>query len=84
MSGIFNFRINDNLKYLKETIESAFKFCSKGIVFNLTTDFVDFKSAELFYYNPEEVFSLCRKLSKSIALKHDYPLYEFTVFVKKE
>jgi SAM-dependent methyltransferase len=83
MSGIFNFRINDNIKYLNETIISAFKFSRQGIIFNLTTDLVDYQSPELFYYNPEEVFGLCRKLSRSIIMRHDYPLYEFTVLVKK-
>ena len=84
MSGIFNYRICDNLKYLNDTIESTFKFCRQGIIFNLTTDLVDYESPELFYYSPEEVFRLCTKLSRSIILRHDYPLYEFTIFVKKQ
>lgn len=83
MSGIFNYKINNNIKYLEETIELAFKFSRKGIIFNLITDFVDYKTPELYYYSPEEVFRLCRKLSRSISLRHDYPLYEFTIFVKK-
>ena len=83
MSGIFNYKIKNNIKYLEEMIKLAFKFSKKGIIFNLTTDYVDYKSEELFYYSPEDTFRLCMIISKSIILRHDYPLYEFTVFCKK-
>ena len=39
---------------------------------------------DLFYADPREVFDLCvRQFSPRVALLHDYPLFEFTVIVRK-
>jgi hypothetical protein len=40
---------------------------------------------DLFYADPAEVFEYCRKrYSRSVALLHDYPLYEFCILVRKQ
>ncbi|REM56201.1 class I SAM-dependent methyltransferase, partial [Mycobacterium tuberculosis] len=39
---------------------------------------------DLYYADPCALFDLCkRRYSKSVALLHDYGLYEFTILVRK-
>jgi hypothetical protein len=39
---------------------------------------------DLFYADPCEMFDLCkRRFATRVALLHDYPLFEFTVIVRK-
>jgi SAM-dependent methyltransferase len=83
MSGLFNYRISDNLKYLRQMVEASFIIAKKGIRFNLTTNYVDYIDEKLFYYDPMEVFNFCKTLTKKIIVRHDYPLYEFTVCLIK-
>ncbi len=81
MSGIFNHRIEDNEGFLRHMLATSFRTCAKGTVANMTTDFVDYQDAHLFYFSPEAVFRHCRSLTRRLALRHEYPLYEFTIFL---
>jgi hypothetical protein len=61
-----------------------FDLCNIGIGINMTTDYVDYKEDYLYYYSPEKMFSYSKILSKYTTLKHDSPLYEFTLFIYKK
>ena len=40
---------------------------------------------ELYYSDPSAIFDHCKQnLSKFVALRHDYALWEFTIFVQRE
>jgi SAM-dependent methyltransferase len=80
MSGIFNHRLADNELFLRRMLTAAFEMAAHGAVANMTTDHVDYQDAHLYYFNPERVLEFCRGLSRHVALRHDYPLYEFTIF----
>ena len=44
----------------------------------------DKRRDDLFYADPGSFFDLCKqRFSPRVALLHDYPLYEFTVIVRK-
>jgi ubiquinone/menaquinone biosynthesis C-methylase UbiE len=81
ISGIFNHRIRDNQAFLESMLAAAFRACAHGVAANMMTDQVDYRDAYLYYFNPEQVLGFCRSLSRHVALRHDYPLYEFTVGV---
>lgn len=83
-SGIFNHRIEDNEGYLERTLGAAFRISARAIAANMTTDQVDYKDDRLHYFSPEQVLRFCRSLSRRVALRHDYPLFEFTVFVYRD
>lgn len=83
-SGIFNHQIADNIKYAKKTIVKMFELCNIGIGFNMVTNYVDFEEDHLFYYSPEQFFKFAKKISRFVTLKHDYPLYEFTIYIHKK
>jgi SAM-dependent methyltransferase len=84
MSGIFNHRTSDNEGFLRQMLAVAFDACTKGVAANMTTRYVDYQDAHLYYFSPEEVFRHCRTLTRRVALRHDYPLYEFTIHVYRD
>ncbi len=83
-SGIFNKKISDNLTNTHAVIARMYDLSTEGIACNMMTDYVDYFEDYLFYYSPEKIFAFCKTLSKSVVLRHDYPLYEFTVYVYKK
>lgn len=84
ISGMFNYRVEDNEGFLERTLATAYRMCAWGIAANMMTDQVDYRDEHLHYFSPERVLRFCRKLSRRVVLRHDYPLYEFTVFVYRE
>jgi SAM-dependent methyltransferase len=89
-SGIFNVRqeIDDSSweEYVFETLNMINAKSLKGFSFNMLTSYSDkeFMKAYLYYASPEKMFAYCKSnFSKKVALLHDYPLYEFTIVVKK-
>jgi SAM-dependent methyltransferase len=83
ISGIFNHRITNNQAFMERTLSAAFRAARKGAAANMMTDHVDYREDHLYYFNPESVLAFCRTLSRHVALRHDYPLYEFTVAVRR-
>jgi hypothetical protein len=58
-----------------------------GFAFNALTKYSDaeFMRPDLYYADPLFLFDHCKcRYSKFVALLHDYPLYEFTILVRKE
>jgi len=89
-SGIFNVRLknsdNEWLEYILETLKTINEKSKKGFSFNMLTKYSDseFMKDYLYYADPLFIFDHCkRNFSKWVALKHDYPLYEFSIIVKK-
>ncbi len=90
-SGIFNVRMEfaDEawFKYVIETLNNLNSISGKGFSFNSLTTYSDpeYLRKDLYYADPAKLFHHCKKnYSKYIALLHDYPLYEFTILVRKE
>jgi cyclopropane fatty-acyl-phospholipid synthase-like methyltransferase len=89
-SGIFNVKLNnpdeDWKEYITETLQTMHLLSTKGFAFNILTKYSDkeFMKDNLYYADPSYWFDFCKKnFSKYVALLHDYPLYEFTILVKK-
>jgi len=89
-SGIFNVKLNNTntewLKYCLETMHIINDRTIKGFSFNMLTKYSEssFMKDNLYYADPLYIFDYCKKnFSKYVALKHDYPLYEFTIIVRK-
>lgn len=89
-SGIFNVRLENSekdwLAYILETLKTINEKPNKGFSFNMLTKYSDAECMKdyLYYADPLFIFDYCkRNFSKYVALKHDYPLYEFSISVKK-
>ncbi len=89
-SGIFNVKqdCQDSVwqEYIHQILVDMNTRCLKGFAFNILTSYSDKEYIRdyLYYASPEDYFSYCKvHFSKRVALLHDYPLYEFTILVKK-
>jgi len=88
-SGVFHQRrgssIGDWEKFSQNLISNAFKMSKKGIAFNFISPFVDFYQTEVYYCNMHKLIEFINSdLSRFFEIKHNYALYEFTIFVYKE
>jgi SAM-dependent methyltransferase len=86
--GIFNVRLEADetawLRHIERTLQNLHDFSARGFAFNLLTTYVDYRERHLFYGDPSYFFDLCkRRYSRKVALLHDYPLYEWTIVVRK-
>jgi SAM-dependent methyltransferase len=89
-SGIFNVKLHHSVDewraYVLETIGSLDGLSTRGFAFNMLSTYSDpeRRRDDLFYADPCEMFDLCkRRFAARVALLHDYPLFEFTVIVRK-
>jgi len=89
-SGIFNVKLHHSVEqwrgYVLETIASLDGLSTRGFAFNMLSTYSDPEKRrdDLFYEDPCEMFDLCkRRFATRVALLHDYPLFEFTVIVRK-
>lgn len=71
----------DVLEVCKDVLSICYKRATKGVAFDFLSTYVDFKQDSLYYYSPHEIFSYCKTLSKRVCLRHDYPLFEFTIYI---
>jgi hypothetical protein len=90
-SGIFNVRLKSPekvwKKYILKSLDQMSAFSKKGFSFNCLTKYSDKSKMRsyLYYADPLFLFDYCKKkYSKSVALLHDYGLYEFTILVRKD
>lgn len=87
-SGIFNVMFDTEKAswedYIKDTLKQMYAHSKKGISFNLLTKYVDWEAKDLYYADPTYFFDFCKtELSRYVTLIHDYPLYEWTILVKR-
>ncbi|MBS3912919.1 MAG: class I SAM-dependent methyltransferase [Bacteroidetes bacterium] len=82
-SSCFNLALKsqDNYEFIDEILKSAYSHCNKGVAIDLFTDYVDFKAENMFYYSPEKIFGMAKKISKRVCLRHDHPMFEFCVYI---
>lgn len=83
-SGIFNWRMSDNMAFVKKMMGKMFELSNCGIAVNMMTNYVDYREEHLFYCSPEEILKFAKRLSRFVVLRHDYPLYEFTIYVYRK
>lgn len=65
-------------------LAAAFKGCRIGMAFNVMNHHVDWKRDDLFHWPLDSCAAfLVRQLSRHVAIRMDYGLYEYTVYVYK-
>jgi hypothetical protein len=91
--AIFNIKLEASYEawqdFVVATLSRMNAMCSKGFSFNMLTKYSDAdrmaQRPDLFYGDPLFFFDVCkRKFSRSVALLHDYGLYDFTILVRKD
>jgi SAM-dependent methyltransferase len=89
-SGILNVKQEIEIAawedYMHHLLNRFDALSSRGFAFNALTNYADPERMrpDLYYADPLRLFDHCkRRYSRSVALLHDYPLYEFTILVRK-
>lgn len=88
VSGTFNVRFEATDEqwegWIRDTLARLFAASRRGLAFNLLSTYVDWREPHLFYGNPRDFFDFCKQnLSPRVALLHDYPLFEWTIVVRR-
>ena len=81
---LFRSRRLSNEAVVCRALEKAYGLCRSGVAVDFLSSHVDFRERRLFYYDPALVFKFAKKLTKRVTLRHDYPLYEFCVYLYKD
>lgn len=89
VSGTFNVKMQNTesewTEFIIKTLKEINTHSIKGFSFNLLSSYVDWKEPTLYYGDPLFWFDFCKtNFSKKVNLIHDYPLYEWTIMVKKD
>jgi len=89
-SGIFNVKLNHAVEtwreYVMHTLTTLESLSTRGFAFNMLSAYSDpeRRREDLFYADPLQMFDECtRRFSSRVSLLHDYPLYEFTIIVRR-
>lgn len=82
-SQAFNYRLQheENFEMVKDVLRQCLGNARKGVVCDFLSSYVDYREDHLYYYPPEEVLRFCKTLTKRVLLRHDYPLFEFAVYL---
>jgi SAM-dependent methyltransferase len=87
-SGIFNVRLENDeetwREYVLNTLNNLHEFSRLGFAFNLLSTYVDWREDHLYYGDPLFYFDYCKRhFAKPVTLLHDYPLWEWTLIVRR-
>lgn len=85
-SQTFNNRLShdDNFDVMKDVLQICYEACDNAVAIDMMTAYVDFREDHLYYYQPEDVFSYAKTLTKRVSLRHDYPAFEFAILLYKD
>jgi SAM-dependent methyltransferase len=89
-SGIFNVKLKTSNEewtdYTLHLLQRIAELSQRGFAFNVLTRYSDpeRRRPDLYYADPLFLFDYCKtNFSRFVTLLHDYPLYEFTILVRK-
>lgn len=85
-SQVFNNRYADNSNWnlLETALKAMYDICNIGVAIDCLTTQVDFEEPHLYYYDPDRLLKLGLSLTRRAVLRHDYPLYEQTLYLYRE
>lgn len=71
--------------FAQRMLEAAFRACRVGMAFNVMNHHVDWQREDLFHWPLDSCAGyIVNSLSRHVAIRMDYGLYEYTVYVYKE
>jgi len=82
-SGTFNYRMKDNSHFVRRMLTKMFHLSHSGVAVNFLSTYVDYQDPINFHCDPAEMFAFAKQLTRYVTLRHDYPLWEFTLYLYK-
>ena len=80
-SGALSFKTQNHEQYVQRMLEAMMEMCEKGVAVNFLSGYVDYKLDKNFHFLPENALTLGKKITRYVTIRHDYPLYEFTLYL---
>jgi SAM-dependent methyltransferase len=82
-TSCFNLKLQhqNNYDFTEKILRTSYEMSNKGVAIDFMSSYVDFKIDYAFYYEPEKIFTICKKITKRVMLRHDYPMYEFLMYL---
>lgn len=89
INGVFTIKNamshSEMFNFLKSMLKSIFGICQVGMAFNVMSKNVDWERNDLFHLSIDTLTEfLSKELSRHFVIRHDYGLYEYTVYVFKK
>ena len=86
MNGVLTEKVSlsqeQMLQFAEKMLLGVFEMCGKGMAFNVMSKIVDWERDDLFHLSMDRMSELVgRKLSRHFVVRHDYGLYEYTVYI---
>jgi trans-aconitate methyltransferase len=81
LSGALNFRVDDNWAHTTAMLTRMFALANKGVAVNFLTTLVNFQRPVNYHHDPMQTFAFARTLTRWVTIRHDYPLWEFTLYL---
>jgi hypothetical protein len=86
MNGVLTEKLtlshDEMLAYTEELLSTVFSWARRGLAFNVMSKRVDWEREDLFHLSFDTLSEiLVRRLSRHFVIRHDYRLYEYTVYV---
>ena len=83
LSGALNFRIGENGPHARSMLRRMWDLSRDCVCVNFLSSHVDFQTPKNFHYDPSEMFAFAKTLTRWVSLHHDYPLWEFTLQLRR-
>lgn len=84
-SSSFNLRLvnEDNYDHIESVMRAMFSHATRGVAIDMLSHWVDFEGdpEAVFHYDPARTFNIAKQITKRVQLRHDYPLFEFCVYL---
>ena len=80
-SGSLSYKLEHHEQYVDRMLRAMFAMSNKGVAVNFLSSYVDYQLGKNFHLSPEKAFEWGRGITPYVALRHDYPLYEFTLYL---
>lgn len=89
MNGVFTEKrglsFGEMFDYFKALLIALYPKSKRGLAFNVMSKNVDWERDDLFHLPMDFLMAfLTEHLSRSVVIRHDYGLYEYTVYVYRE
>src|SRR5205823_13316030 len=89
LNGVFNFKGQNTFEamrhYFQDLLVHVWPFARRGMAFNVMSKYLDWERDDLFHLGLDDVARfLDSQISRHFTIRHDYGLFEYTVYVYRE
>jgi len=89
ISGVFYIKKDSesetHTSWLQGIMLKLWTLCKLGVAVNFMTEYVEWKDKDLYYCPIAKLAEFCvRNLSRWFVIRHEYPLWEFTIYIYKQ